>query len=161
MRICIFLLCFGTLCCGCASSGAGDAIGKVHSVAVKRAQVAEINRELLDLSQVFLYAGRMRCDETGALALDAALEIVGTPEDGEKELAMTLTAGDIRRRSARAAKLMAKKERHIGEIDELCRDLCVAISELQAARRSVAILGNVALASGFAIAMALLFFRRR
>ena len=146
--------------CGCSSVGA-DAIKKAHQIVSCRAQIAKINRELQDLTQVFLYAGRMRDDDVGKLALDAALEIVGQPEDCEKALAMALTHSDVRKRSCRAADLLRERKRYVGKMDGDCSGLCVSVSELHAAQRSVSIVSRLMFFLATIAFFTVIFFRRR
>ncbi|MDR2668248.1 MAG: hypothetical protein LBB38_04405, partial [Puniceicoccales bacterium] len=49
------------LLCGCTGTDSA-ALESVHRIATRRAQVAEINRELRDISQIFLYAASVRSD---------------------------------------------------------------------------------------------------
>lgn len=154
----LFLLALCLLGSGCASPE--DAIAREsHRLATERARLAAVNRELRDLSQVFLYAGHMRQDDVANLALNAALRIVGEPEEGEKQLAMALTAQDVRRRRERAERLLREQERHRQKITEAQDRLSLSLPKLYAARSSFLL--RLFLGAGFLGLLALLFSRKR
>jgi hypothetical protein len=153
----IFPLC---LClCGCVGTGSA-ALERVHRIATERSQVAEINRELRDISQIFLYAGATRSDAVGKLALEAAMRIVGEPEDCERELALALTASDVRKRSDRAMKLIKERSRCIKKISGNCDGLQLSVSELYASRRAVSIVLQLTLSLCLILLLAIILFRR-
>jgi hypothetical protein len=116
---------------------------------------------LHDLSQIFLYAGRMRQDAVADLALDEALRIAGTPEDSEKQLALVLSAADVRSRGARAQQLLRERSRHIRKIDGACGRLSNSIPELCAARNSLSFLLRLFFAGGSIVVLLILLLRRR
>jgi hypothetical protein len=125
----------------------------------ERARLVAVNRELRDLSQVFLYAGRMRQDDVADLALDAALLIVGEPEEGEKQLALALSAKDVHRREERAKRLLRERDRHRQKIDGAQDRLSLSLPKLYAARSSFLL--RLFLGAGFLGLLALLISRKR
>ncbi|MDR2664440.1 MAG: hypothetical protein LBB14_02855 [Puniceicoccales bacterium] len=151
LGICLFLA-------GCASS-ADRVAREAHRLAAERASLAAVCRELRDLSQIFLYAGRMRQDDVAGRALAAAQRIVGEPEEEEKQLALALTDGDVRRRSRRAERLLRERARHRQGLDGIQERLALSIPKLYAERSSLIL--HIFVGFGIFGLLASLLIRRR
>lgn len=101
----------------------------------------------------------MRQDDVAGRALAAAQRIVGEPEEEEKQLALALTDGDVRRRSRRAERLLRERARHRQGLDGIQERLALSIPKLYAERSSLIL--HIFVGFGIFGLLASLLIRRR
>ncbi|MDR2576780.1 MAG: hypothetical protein LBC42_01890 [Puniceicoccales bacterium] len=150
--------CVIALCGGCASSS--GTVQDAHKLSVLRAEIAQINRDLADLTQVFIYTGRICPGPIGEQALDAALQIVGAPSDEERLLAQQMTAEDLRTRTDRSLELLRQKELLTKELDKTCLRLGTEVPQLYASYATLKTLSRLAIIGGSVLLIGIFLLRR-
>jgi hypothetical protein len=120
----------------------------------------QINRELTDLTQVFVYAGKVCSGQICDQCLDAALQIVGSPSEEERLFAQQVTINDIANMKNRANSLLKRKEIHLKELNKAFSRLETAVPQLYASHRTLIIIGRAAIIGVVSILFGIFLFRR-
>ncbi|MDR3317145.1 MAG: hypothetical protein LBS68_03725 [Puniceicoccales bacterium] len=141
---------------GCAH--VETAIRDAQQLAIFRSEISRINRDLEDLAQVLVYAGRIHRDDLANRSLDAVLGIIGMPNDGEKILAEHLQIKDIADYADRAKRLIERRSGLIQKSTAACLRLEVSVPRLYVAHRTLHFFTGAAIFFSCGAAIFLIFF---
>jgi hypothetical protein len=144
------------LLAGCAH--VETAIRDAQQLAIFRSEISRINRDLEDLAQVLVYAGRIHRDDLANRSLDAVLGIIGMPNDGEKILAEHLQIKDIADYADRAKRLIERRSGLIQKSTAACLRLEVSVPRLYVAHRTLHFFTGAAIFFSCGAAIFLIFF---
>jgi hypothetical protein len=115
-------------------------------------RLEEIDAELANVGQIMVYAGRFHQAPLANLALDAALEVLGMPDDRESAYAENISAVDIQGQCQNIRNL--QREKHHCQI-ELGKSMAVLredMPKLQWAHNTISLLRWATIIGGLFIA---------
>jgi hypothetical protein len=150
LKALLFPLALSLCCC------AGTALRDGRTLSARREQIGQIQRDLENIAQVLIYAGRVGEGDLARRALDIAMEIVGQPEDWEMERARHLTERDLADYGRRVHSLLKERRRALLVADRACRRLVEDLPRLHAARKTLR-----TATVGLVLGLGLLFLLRR
>jgi hypothetical protein len=125
-------------------------------IAQRIRRVREIDGELADIGQMMVYAGRFHGAPIANAALDAALDVLGLPDERERAYAEHLTENDIGDQRQSIRKLQREKIQCQADLDSSIACLREGIPRLQSAHNTLRLVKFATIAGGLLIAGLLL-----